>query len=87
LQEWGGVGTPAETSFTMGKELKEFQLCFFLGVWPNKLSGSVLCSTNLNQISSSTSCATVQHDTGNWIDDEDEFSRGNRGMAWGVRTF
>ena len=23
----GGVGTPAETSFTMGKALKEFQLC------------------------------------------------------------
>jgi len=23
----GGVGTPAETPFTMGKELKEFQLC------------------------------------------------------------
>ena len=27
LPESGGVGTPAETSFTMGKELKEFQLC------------------------------------------------------------
>ena len=27
LPESGGVGTPAETSLTMGKELKEFQLC------------------------------------------------------------
>ena len=27
LPESGGVGTPAETLFTMGKELKEFQLC------------------------------------------------------------
>ena len=27
LPESGGVGTPAETPFTMGKELKEFQLC------------------------------------------------------------
>ena len=25
--ESGGVGTPAGTPFTMGKELKEFQLC------------------------------------------------------------
>ena len=27
LPESGGVGTPAGTPFTMGKELKEFQLC------------------------------------------------------------
>ena len=27
LPESGGVGTPAETLFTMGKGLKEFQLC------------------------------------------------------------
>ena len=27
LPESGGVGTPAETPFTMGKGLKEFQLC------------------------------------------------------------
>ena len=27
LPESGGVGTPAETSFTMGKGLTEFQLC------------------------------------------------------------
>ena len=27
LSESGGVGAPAETLFTMGKELKEFQLC------------------------------------------------------------
>ena len=27
MPESGGVGTPAEISFTMGKELKEFQLC------------------------------------------------------------
>jgi len=27
LPESGGVGTPAETLFTMGKALKEFQLC------------------------------------------------------------
>ena len=27
LPESCGVGTPAVTSFTMGKELKEFQLC------------------------------------------------------------
>ena len=29
LPESGEVGTPAETLFTMGRELKEFQLCDF----------------------------------------------------------
>ena len=47
LPESGRVGTPAETSFTMGKELKEFQLCDSRRLRKMRKMMSLNCSISL----------------------------------------